>query len=660
MSLQPPRRSVFTFQSAVHSGHLLQRLNEQRQRDVLCDVTVVAGHGSFRAHRSVLASCSEYFQSRITDATRLSPVITLPDEVTAEGFEALLQFAYTSKLLFTKENIQAIHSSADFLGFHNLESACFDFLVPKYSEGRSPVKEVRREACCQNGEPGASSGSGVESSPPRPLQSHSPAASGRGVQTESPSPCSPSTQGQSHSREEHFCLVNCGPQMAPLSLGLAANDVCPMLSFPDANKADDSSQYCEGDLLEIGGVCNQSHLSLAGCGLPCELSTPRGPSEPDLLQPAGREVNQTVETLGAETSCNPGSRPLNASEAEDCGELLEQNDGSLEQNMVADLSGPTLSALSQAEGFEERSREEREVAEHLAKGFWPDLCQSQAQPLPPLESMDQSTRAADFHWLKQLDLSSSAGDCPFLRDFGGSEDQVPLTDSLSQSEKSPYMSSSVNSGEDSDLDTDGDTEANKRRAAEIKLPFPVEQILVLSRSAFQQLLRHQQLTQEQLEFVHDVRRRSKNRVAAQRCRKRKLDSIQQLECEISVLRNEKERLLHERTQLEHNLEEARQSLCSVCKSVGVESGCAQDHNLILAKLSSPDFAASCTGKDQDSQMSVDMVSCSSGCNPGNSQTEGTSPAQSGLAQSGPVPASDLNDCQDITDGGEEPRTEPRA
>lgn len=81
MAMSAPRSSVFTFESVVHSSHVLRRLDEQRCRDSLCDITVVVEGRGFRAHRSVLASCSEYFAQRISSLTQHGAVVSLPPEV---------------------------------------------------------------------------------------------------------------------------------------------------------------------------------------------------------------------------------------------------------------------------------------------------------------------------------------------------------------------------------------------------------------------------------------------------------------------------------------------------------------------------------------------------------------------------------------------------
>lgn len=69
-------------------------------------------------------------------------------QVTAAGFEPLLKFAYTSKLLFGKDDVLEIRSSASILGFRDLDEACFDFLLPKFfsSKGSAPLL---RKTCCK-------------------------------------------------------------------------------------------------------------------------------------------------------------------------------------------------------------------------------------------------------------------------------------------------------------------------------------------------------------------------------------------------------------------------------------------------------------------------------------------------------------------------------
>lgn len=50
-----------------HSQHVLEQLNQQRQLGLLCDCTFVVDGVDFRAHKAVLAACSEYFRMLFVD-----------------------------------------------------------------------------------------------------------------------------------------------------------------------------------------------------------------------------------------------------------------------------------------------------------------------------------------------------------------------------------------------------------------------------------------------------------------------------------------------------------------------------------------------------------------------------------------------------------------
>ena len=76
---------------------------------------------------------------------------------------------------------------------------------------------------------------------------------------------------------------------------------------------------------------------------------------------------------------------------------------------------------------------------------------------------------------------------------------------------------------------------DERRALAMKIPFPTDKIVNLPVDDFNELLARYPLTESQLALVRDIRRRGKNKVAAQNCRKRKLETIVQLERELERL-----------------------------------------------------------------------------------------------------------------------------
>ncbi|XP_035705572.1 segmentation protein cap'n'collar isoform X2 [Folsomia candida] len=102
-----------------------------------------------------------------------------------------------------------------------------------------------------------------------------------------------------------------------------------------------------------------------------------------------------------------------------------------------------------------------------------------------------------------------------------------------------------------------------KRARAMNLPITTEDIINLPMDEFNERLSKFDLSEPQLSLIRDIRRRGKNKVAAQNCRKRKLDQIMQLADEVQTIRERKQSLLREQQELgarRHDLKERYQLL----------------------------------------------------------------------------------------------------
>lgn len=104
---------------------------------------------------------------------------------------------------------------------------------------------------------------------------------------------------------------------------------------------------------------------------------------------------------------------------------------------------------------------------------------------------------------------------------------------------------------------------DEQRAKTLQIPFTVDMIINLPVDDFNELMSKHQLNEAQLALVRDIRRRGKNKVAAQNCRKRKMENIMGLEYELDSLKEEKERLMKEKSENTSSLREMKQQLNSL-------------------------------------------------------------------------------------------------
>ncbi|KAJ8950359.1 hypothetical protein NQ314_007894 [Rhamnusium bicolor] len=86
---------------------------------------------------------------------------------------------------------------------------------------------------------------------------------------------------------------------------------------------------------------------------------------------------------------------------------------------------------------------------------------------------------------------------------------------------------------------------DEKRARALNVPISVDDIINLPMDEFNERLSKYDLSEAQLSLIRDIRRRGKNKVAAQNCRKRKLDQILSLADEVKEMRDRKLRLIND-------------------------------------------------------------------------------------------------------------------
>jgi len=135
--------------------------------------------------------------------------------------------------------------------------------------------------------------------------------------------------------------------------------------------------------------------------------------------------------------------------------------------------------------------------------------------------------------------------------YGSQMNNSPPSSSSRQAEPTPGPSTSTRPGSSTGSTGSGSSRVGKvyknkdeKLAKESGIDLTINQIVGLPMDEFNDLLssRHD-LSEEQLNLCRDIRRRGKNKVAAQNCRRRKIDQVEDLETRI-LAKQEEQKILN--------------------------------------------------------------------------------------------------------------------
>ncbi|XP_040435949.1 zinc finger protein 131 isoform X2 [Falco naumanni] len=123
-----------------HYKVILDRLNEQREQDQFTDITLIVDGHHFKAHKAVLAACSQFFYKFFQDFTQ-EPLVEI-EGVSNMAFRHLIEFTYTAKLMVQgEEEANDVWKAAEYLQMLEAIKA----LETRNKENSAPLESNQEE-----------------------------------------------------------------------------------------------------------------------------------------------------------------------------------------------------------------------------------------------------------------------------------------------------------------------------------------------------------------------------------------------------------------------------------------------------------------------------------------------------------------------------------
>nr|XP_009939686.1 PREDICTED: nuclear factor erythroid 2-related factor 3 [Opisthocomus hoazin] len=115
--------------------------------------------------------------------------------------------------------------------------------------------------------------------------------------------------------------------------------------------------------------------------------------------------------------------------------------------------------------------------------------------------------------------------------------------------------------------TDTNLSSDERHAKALRIPFSVDEVVTMPVESFNTMLGKNHLTDTQVSLLRNIRRRGKNKVAAQNCRKRKINAILNLEEDVCNLQMQKENLKKEHVQCSRSISRMKEKLNNLYRDI---------------------------------------------------------------------------------------------